>query len=385
MIGRDVFSTQNIIVVFFLVTLPHSALLCHAQTSPPALPVKTPETQTVQDSVKTSIEEVRIPVTALDASGRFDPTLGIEDLMVREDGVVQQLRGLYRLPGSVLLVLDTGGEQNLAKSVALTREVALALVSALQNDDQIAVMQVSNRVELVHEWTLNKSDVIESLKKGLFPGKRSAMGAALSAGVEYFDQAPTRNHHLVLVSDGVVRKANEPQLEEAIKSVIAANITVHIISYTSLGLMAKKPVPTRPRVKSAVDKHLIDALPKARFKEDPTPDLKTLMETKGGMVLDVEPLLRGGIKGTLKEREKEFQAITEGTGGTLSLPGSAAEMIDHAADVARQVDSQYILTYKPFCPLSSSTANEYRRIDIFSRRVGLSVRARRGYVAKIQK
>ena len=44
MIGRDVFSTQNIIVVFFLVCLPHSALLCSAQTSPPALPVKTTET-----------------------------------------------------------------------------------------------------------------------------------------------------------------------------------------------------------------------------------------------------------------------------------------------------------------------------------------------------
>ena len=385
MIGRDLISIQNLIVVFFLVSLPHSALLCRAQTSPPALPAKTPETQTVQDSVKISIEEVRIPVTALDASGRFDPTLGIDDLMVREDGVVQQLRGLYRIPGSVLLMLDTGGEQNSAKSVRLTREVARSLVSALQNDDQVAVMQVNNRVELVQEWTLNRSDVIQSLEKKLYPGKRSAVGAALIAAVEYFEQMPSRNHHLVLVSDGVVRKANEPELEKAFKSVTAANITVHIISYTSLGLRAKKPVPTRPRVKSAVDKHLIDALPKARFKQDPTPDLKTLMENKGGLVIDVEPLLRDGIKETLRAREKEFQDITEATGGTISLPASAAEMIDQAAGVAREVDSQYMLTYKPLRPLSSSTANEYRRIDIFSRRVGLTVRARRGYVAKIQK
>lgn len=377
---KDLFSTRKLMVI--LLVLVHSALLCRAQNSP----TKTPETQTVQESVKTFIEEVRIPVTAVDASGRFDPTVGIDDLTVKEDGVVQQLRSLYRIPGSVLLLLDTGGEQNLAKSVTLTREVAQALVSALRNEDQIAVMQVSNRVELVQEWTLNKAEVIHSLEKGLFPGKRSALAAALTAAVSYFDKVPSRNHHLVLVSDGVVHRPDEPQLEQAFQRVIAANITVHIISYTSLGLNAKKPEPTRPRAKSAVDPLLIDALPSTRDRTDPTPDLKTLMKTKGGGVVDVDVLLhRDGIKKTLKEREKEFLAITEETGGTMGLPASAEEMIDNAAAIARSVDSQYILSYKPLRPLESSTANEYRRVDIFSRRVGLNVRARRGYVAKLQK
>lgn len=374
---KDLFSMQKLMGIFLLVI--SSAFLCHAQTS------KTPETQAVQESVKTLIEEVRIPVTAVDGSGHFDPTVGIEDLMVREDGVVQQLRSLYRIPGSVLLLLDTGGEQNLAKSVPLTREVARALVSALHQDDQIAVMQVSNRVELVQEWTLDKAKVIDSLEKGLFPGKRSALAAALDAAVGYFGKVPSRNHHLVLVSDGVVHRPDEPELEEAFKSVIAANITVHIISYTSLGLKTKKPEPTRPRVKSAVDPNLIEALPSTRDRMDPTPDLKTLMKTKGGGVVDVDVLFQRGIKKTLKEREKEFLAITEETGGTVGLPASADEMIDQAMDVARNVDSQYIVTYKPLRPLSSATANEYRRIDIFSRRVGLNVRARRGYVARVQK
>ncbi|HKN83094.1 MAG TPA: VWA domain-containing protein [Pyrinomonadaceae bacterium] len=385
MTAASLFSTRNLIIVFLLVSSAHSTLLCRAQTSAPAAPSKAPETQVVQDSVRISIEEVRVPVTAIDAAGRFDPTVVIDDLMLREDGVVQQLRGLYRIPGSVLLVLDTGGEQNLAKSVRLTREVAEALVSAMQNDDQIAVMQVNNRVELVQEWTRNKPDVIHSLEKRLFPGKQSALGVALVAAAQYFDKVPSTNHHLVLVSDGVVRKTTEPELEEAFKSMIAANITVHVISYTSLGLKAKKSEPTRPRVKSAVDKNLIDALPNARFKEDPTPDLKTSMGAKGGVAIDIDRLLGVGIKKTLKEREKQFLAITEETGGTISFPASAAEMVDQAADVAREVDSQYILSYRPLRPRNSATANEYRRINIFSRRAGLNVRARRGYVATIPK
>ena len=42
-----------------LVIAHHGALLCRAQTNPVIVPAKTPETQTVQDSMKTLIEEVR--------------------------------------------------------------------------------------------------------------------------------------------------------------------------------------------------------------------------------------------------------------------------------------------------------------------------------------
>ncbi len=238
----------------------------------------------------------------------------------------------------------------------------------------------------MQEWTLDKSAVVQSLEKQLFPGKQSALPVALVSAVRYFDKVPLRNHHLVLISDGVVRKPYEPELEQAFKDVIAANVTIHIISYTALGLKAKKPEPTRPRVKSAVDPNLIEALPSTRPPGDPVPDLKTMMKNKGGSVLDIDPLLqRDGIKKTLRQREKEFLAITDETGGTVSVPLSADEMIDQATGVARMVDSQYMLSYKPFRSLSSATENEYRRIDIFSRRVGLNVRARRGYIARVPK
>ncbi len=123
-----------------------------------------------QDSLKIFIEEVRIPITAKDASGRFDPTVEISELLVREDGVVQPLKSVYRMPASVVLLLDTGGELNLAKSVRLTREVATAFVNGLQPDDRIAVIQVNNRIELLQSWTGKQADAIKSLDQ-LLPGK----------------------------------------------------------------------------------------------------------------------------------------------------------------------------------------------------------------------
>ena len=336
-----------------------------------------------QDSLKIFIEEVRIPLIAKDARGRFDPTIELSDLMVREDGVVQPLKSVYRMPASVVLLLDTGGELNLAKNVRVTREVATEFVSSLQRDDRIAVIQVNNRIELLQSWTTNQADALKSLDQ-LLPAKRSVLRAGLFKAIEEFNEVPPGNSHLVLISDGVDRPGIQPDLEEAYRSLIAANVTLHVISYAAMGAKVPMPIPTRPRVKSAVDRDLIEALPRTQFKRDPQPDLKSMMKNKGGFVLDLDLLIRRkNIKPALVERTKEFFVVAEETGGNLWLPSSASEMIREAGEVAREIDSQYVMSYKPLKPLNASAPTEYRTIEVFSRRVGLTVKARRGYLARV--
>ena len=333
-----------------------------------------------QEPVKVFVEEVRIPITAKDSSGRFDPTVEIGDLLVRENGVAQPLKSVYRIPASVLLLLDTGEELNRAKSVRLTREVAAALISGLRAEDRIAVVQINNRVELLQSWTTDQTNAVKSLNQ-LLPGKRSALQAGLLAAVEQFSKVPPGNNHLVLVSDGVDAAGRQSDLREAYQSILAANVTLHVISYASLGAKVPPPTPTRPRVKSAVAPELIEALPRTQLKYDPTPDLKSQLKHKGGFVLDIDLLFaRKGIKPALAQRSDEFLVLTEETGGNLWLPASAEEMITEAREVARDVDSQYVLSYKPVQPLNEATPNEYRRLEVISRRVGLIVTARRGYV-----
>src|SRR5690349_10195268 len=127
-----------------------------------------------QESVEVFVEEVRIPITAKDSAGRFDPTVEIDDLLVRENGIAQPLKSVYRMPASVLLLIDTGEELNRAKNVRLTREVAATLISRLQPEDQIAVVQVNNRVELLQSWTKDQTNAVKSLNQ-LLPGKYSLL------------------------------------------------------------------------------------------------------------------------------------------------------------------------------------------------------------------
>jgi hypothetical protein len=51
------------------------------------------------------------------------------------------------------------------------------------------------------------------------------------------------------------------------------------------------------------------------------------------------------------------------------------------SEVAREIGTQYVVTYTPTRPLASSSATETRRVTVLPRRGGLQVRTRRIYVA----
>src|SRR5207244_1874990 len=133
------------------------------QKAPQPSPSPTPDQRETQEPVKVFTEEVRLPVVAIDQFGHYDPTVVVDDVLVLEDGKPQEVRSVRHLPANVLIVLDTGGELSglggMSKRTRLTSEVATALVRSLPAGDRIAIMQFSNKVELLHDWTTNRDDL----------------------------------------------------------------------------------------------------------------------------------------------------------------------------------------------------------------------------------
>ena len=80
---------------FVILALAAFFTTASAQQPSPS-PTPTPET------VKVFTEEVRLPVQAFDSYGHYDPTLELDDILVLEDGVIQQLRSVRHLPAIVL-------------------------------------------------------------------------------------------------------------------------------------------------------------------------------------------------------------------------------------------------------------------------------------------
>src|SRR5204863_9151006 len=81
-----------------------------------------------------------------------------------------------------------------------------------------------------------------------------------------------------------------------------------------------------------------------------------------------------------RESEKQLTTIAEESGGRIFLPVNTSELMGQADGVARDIGSQYVLTYRPTRPLSQAKPGEYRKVEVAARRVGLYLRTRKGYV-----
>ena len=90
--------------------------------------------------------------------------------------------------------------------------------------------------------------------------------------------------------------------------------------------------------------------------------------------------LRKAYEADVRKSEKVLTTVAEETGGKMLLPVSSEEMIAQAGEVARAIGSEYVVTYRPKRPLADAGPGEYRRVQVSSRRVGLSLHSRRGYV-----
>src|SRR5207253_5886478 len=81
-----------------------------------------------------------------------------------------------------------------------------------------------------------------------------------------------------------------------------------------------------------------------------------------------------------RDSERQLSAIAEESGGQIWLPESSDDLLSEAESVARDIGSQYVVTYRPTRPLAAAKTGEYRKVEVASRRVGLHLRSRRGYI-----
>ena len=364
-----------------------SATVAGQMPSPPPIPKSQPmpPTAEAQDPLKVFTEEVLIPIFVRDGKGKFDPTLSAEDLLVFEDNVLQEIRSVRREPSSVLLLLDTAGEKNPAMKTNITREIASLLISNLRKGDRVAAVQFGDQVETIHGWTTQTEKVVRALKAKLTSGKRSRLVDGLMAGAAHLREVPSGGRHVVLITDGVTSAADKIRLDEAIMELLSVHATVHVISYTSIGrkiIQRQNPVVvvTNEKRKSAQDIANEILYPNVPWEEIRRQKIYVIVDTDIAMRRQ-----RNKYKAETTESEKWLSALADQTGGTIVLASSEAEMIAQGADVAREIDTQYVVAYRPKRPLAMAPAGEFRSIKVATRRGGLQIHARRGYVANSEK
>jgi hypothetical protein len=275
-------------------------------------PVQTP---IPEETEKVLSEEIRLNVAAFDMKGQFVSDLKTEDLVIVEDGRLQQASSARRVPGNVLIVLDTGGEMR--SNLSVTREAAKSLVKSMDSSDSISVFQFGDKVEMLSDWTTGKAQIFDILDKKLTFGRRSVFNQALNSAIKFFYKTQLENRHLVLITNGA-DSFNDSALRDSVKAnLMASDINVHVISYTQLqkgSIVPRKSIFVEGEHKPRrMPEEVADTLPDykgAGKKKMVSPRDMAKMPRLGGVTLDRERIKRAN--NDLSELETDELFINRG-------------------------------------------------------------------------
>jgi VWFA-related protein len=365
--GAAVLNVRSIVVVFALFA---AALTANAQSAR----VQPSTTPTPEPTEKVLTEEIKLNVLAFDENGKFYPNITANDLVITENDVLHQPSSVRRIPANVLIVMDTGGELRQVKSLDQTRKVARALVESLRPGDSMALLQYSDKAEIVTEWTTDKNQILTAIGRTKF-GRRSAFGEALKLSRSFLLKDPLENKHLVLITDGTDNLISSSAKFDAEQALLATDISVHVISYTSMEVD-----DIEPRTKTISNSPPPKAMPDEVAAQLPNGVRDTATAPKMGPTINLDRQLLKTLrarKADLENSQQQLEKVAEDTNGEFILPANKDEMVEKAPIVSKMIDASYVVTYTPKFPLNDSKGLVERNIEVTSKRDGLVVQARR--------
>src|SRR6185295_4692936 len=242
------------------------------------------------------------------------------------------------------------------------------------------VMQFNNSVSVLQTWSRDRPATLKTLKTKVSSGKRSRFADAVAAAAQELKDRPEGSRHVIFITDGVDSPGGKIDRAQAIKQLAAARATVHIISYTEFVRQKEEKHQKLETGQLPTNHDPITTM-------DPTLPPGTTRSPAYGVTIRFDPAMqrqRKGYEDAVKTSQQILTDIAQETGGQIFLPKTSDEMIAQARDAAREVGAEYVVTYRPKRPLATAKRGEYRRIDVASRRVGLSLRSRQGYVVPTQ-
>ena len=330
-------------------------------------------------------------VSALTAGGHLVPDLKKEDLVIMDNGRLEQANAVRRVPANVLLMLDTGG--TMRGNLSATLSAANALIGSLAEGDSIAVFQLSDKPHMIVDWTRDKAAAAEMIQKKLTFGRRTGLYRAMSEARGYFSEHRGENRHLVLITAGIDSFNDETAKKAAMAELLSTDINVNVISYTQ---MQKGTVPRKREViaqgewkPKRLPEEIVQTLPDPKRPEHPederevTPREIAKIPRLAGVSLDFERLTNARKRSReLDAAETFLDAVSTDTNGLFLLPETSDEMDEKAAALAALIDSQWVIAYTPKNTLSDAPPGEVRNIEVSSKRPGVQVQARRKLILK---
>ncbi len=329
-----------------LVLLATAMPLCAQQAPPPSPgteappltvdrdPVRSPDTggapspagQPVQKEggqfvLRTDVEEVVLAATVLEGN-RLVQDLKKDNFQVFEDGVRQTIISFQHtdLPVSIALVVDNSG--SMSKKRPAVNKSALDLIEASNPQDEAFVVNFSDEAFIDQDFTSDVNKLRDGLGHIESRGGTALYDAVVASADKLVADARRPKQVLILITDGE-DNASTLTLEQTIR----------------------------------------------RVQQLSGPEIYSIGLLFGDEMTHAE----------VRHARRALEMLSTETGGVAYFPRSMEQVDDIAAEVARDIRSQYTIGYHSTKP---SSEPGFRRVQVTAEAQGmgkLSVRTRTGY------
>ncbi len=269
----------------------------------------------------TNVEEVVLNATVLEGS-QLVQTLKQENFQVFEDGVKQNIISFQHtdLPVSIGLVVDNSG--SMSKKRPAVNKAALDLVEASNPEDEAFVVNFSDEAYIDQDFTANVNKLRDGLSHIESRGGTALYDAVVASADKLVADAKRPKQVLVLITDG-----------EDNASTLTLDQTIR------------------------------------RVQELSGPVIYTIGLLFGDEMSHAE----------VRHARRALELLSNETGGIAFFPKSMEQVDEIAAEVARDIRSQYTIGYHSTKP---STQPGFRRVSVTAESQGagkMTVRTRTGY------
>jgi VWFA-related protein len=330
-----------------------------------------PQGQTPPPILRVSTLEVVLPLLAYDAAGRLVDDLQPQEVLVLEDGEARSVTSLKRERAHLLILLDGANEVGTFKNgptqrwggdsrpiwekrsegasmlaQPTSRQFAARLLEGLSPLDEVAILQYSDRVRVLQDWTTDRAQAKRALDAGYRVGLRSTYHDSLALAAEKLAEKREGRRIVVLLSDGI-DTASKIGRQRALRSLEAVRATVFVVAWAAALRREIELAVTWMRTHEAFN----------------SASARRLGELRRYL-------------GDLEREGHELRLLAEQTGGLFYLPAGHEELLAVAAPLAEEIGAQYSLS---FVTEPRPSDEELRRIEVIPARPGLSLWSRRRY------
>jgi Ca-activated chloride channel homolog len=275
--------------------------------------------------LRTDVEEVVLNCTVLEGN-KLVPNLKREDFQVFEDGVKQNIISFQHtdLPVSIALVIDNSG--SMYKKRPSVNKSALDLIEASNPQDEAFVVNFSDEAFIDQDFTSNVNKLREGLSHIDSRGGTALYDAVVASADKLVADAKRPKQVLILITDG-----------EDNASTLNLEQTIHRVQ-----------------------------------------------ELSGPVIYSIGLLFGDEMsRAEVRHARRALEMLSTETGGLAFFPRSIDQVDEIAAEVARDIRSQYTLGYRSTKPTS---VPGFRRVQVTAEAKGmgkLTVRTRTGYFPEV--